>query len=87
MSKDVTYKTGGVVILDGLGIAKGLEDGVGLEQLRLQLSLSQAESCLGYQGGAGFSLQLLLFVAMVRGSSHHCQVLDHLLGVLGFTGT
>jgi len=34
-----SYKSGGVVVLDRLGVAKGLEDGVGLQQLLLQLPL------------------------------------------------
>ena len=31
----------GVVILDGLGVAEGLEDGVGLQQLLLKFSLEK----------------------------------------------
>ena len=34
-----TYESGGVVILDSLGVSEGLEDGVGLQQLLLQLTL------------------------------------------------
>lgn len=39
-----TYKSGGVVILDGLGVAESLQDGVGLQQLVLQLPLEQQAS-------------------------------------------
>lgn len=34
------YKSGGVVVLDGLRVAKGLQYGVGLQQLFLQLALA-----------------------------------------------
>lgn len=35
-----SYKSGGVVVLDGLRVAKGLQYGVGLQQLFLQLALT-----------------------------------------------
>lgn len=35
-----THKSGGIVIFDGLGIPKGLQDGVGLQELFLQLPLA-----------------------------------------------
>lgn len=34
-----SYKSGGVVVLDSLRIAEGLQYGVGLQQLSLQLAL------------------------------------------------
>lgn len=34
-----SYKSGGVVVLDGLSVAKGLQYGVGLQQLFLQFAL------------------------------------------------
>ena len=37
--KQQTHKSGGVVILDGLGISEGLHDGIGLQELLLQLPL------------------------------------------------
>ena len=37
--KAFTYETRRVVVLDGLGVAEGLEDRVGLEQLLFQLAL------------------------------------------------
>lgn len=35
-----SYKSGGVVVLDGLCVAKGLQYGVGLQQLLLQFALT-----------------------------------------------
>lgn len=35
-----SYKSGGVVVLDGLCVAKGLQYGVGLQQLFLQFALT-----------------------------------------------
>lgn len=35
------YKSGGVVVLDGLCVAEGLQDGVSLQQLLLQLALAR----------------------------------------------
>lgn len=37
------YKSGGVVVLDGLCVAEGLQDGVGLQQLLLQLTLGHTQ--------------------------------------------
>lgn len=37
------YKSGGVVVLDGLCVAEGLQDGVGLQQLLLQLALGHTQ--------------------------------------------
>lgn len=34
-----SYKSRGVIVLDSLGVAKGLQYGVGLQQLSLQLAL------------------------------------------------
>lgn len=34
-----SYKSRGVVVLDSLCVAEGLQDGVGLQQLSLQLAL------------------------------------------------
>ena len=34
-----TYKSGGVVIPDGLGVAVGLQDGVGVDDTILQVGL------------------------------------------------
>lgn len=39
MHSPYTHKSGGVVVLHRLGIAKGLQDGVGLKKLPLQLPL------------------------------------------------
>ena len=36
---NVTHESGRVVVLDGLGVSEGLEDGVGLQQLLLQFTL------------------------------------------------
>lgn len=34
-----SYESGGVVVFDGLGVSKSFQDGVGLQQLLLQLPL------------------------------------------------
>lgn len=39
-----SYKSGGVVVLDRLGITEGLQDGIGLQQLFLQLPLLNNEA-------------------------------------------
>lgn len=39
VSADGSYESRGVVVLDGLGVAEGFEDGIGLQQLLLQLAL------------------------------------------------
>ena len=35
-----THESGGVVVLDGLGVAESLQDGVGLQELLLELTLN-----------------------------------------------
>ncbi len=37
--EEESYESGRVVVLDGLGVAEGFEDGIGLQQLLLQLTL------------------------------------------------
>lgn len=39
----VTYKSGGVVILDSFGIAESLKDGIGLKQLSFKFSLLKSK--------------------------------------------
>ena len=83
-----THKTRGVVVLDGLGVAEGLQDRVGLQELGLQFSLCARVPRLGHQLLTGLANQLLLLaVVMVGRPCNHGQVLDHLLGVLGFPCT
>lgn len=82
-----THKTGGVVVLDGLCVSKGLEDGVSLEQLGLQLPLALGKASLGGEGDAGPAHQLLASCSVVGGARHRGQILDDLLGVLGLAGS
>lgn len=65
-----TYKTGGVVILHSLGISEGLQNGVSLEQLCLQLPLGCGEASLGGEGDTGTTNQLLATAGMVGGTSN-----------------
>ena len=44
-----TYESGRVVILDRLGVAEGLEDRIGLQQLLLQLALKMRQNPLEKQ--------------------------------------
>lgn len=43
-SKSRTHKSGGVVVLDGLGVTEGLQDGVSLQKLLLQLPLQHGNT-------------------------------------------
>ena len=84
----MTYKSRGVVILDGLCVAKGLEDWVCLQQLGLQLPLARGKTSLGREGHTGTAHQLLAPTGMVVGGPRHCgKVLDHFLGVLSLPGS
>ena len=40
IDSDELPESGGVVVLDGLGVPEGLQDGVGLQQLLLKLTLT-----------------------------------------------
>ncbi len=92
-----THKSRGVVILDSLGVSKGLQDWVSLEQLSLQLSLASGVTRLGHQRlasplhqgllGGLLCVGVAMAVAVAVGASDGGKVLDHLLGVLSLTGT
>ena len=76
-----THKTRRVVVLHGLSVAESLQDGVGLQELCLQLSLATGVSRLAHQLLAGLADQLLV-LAVMGCPCNHGQVLDDLLGVL-----
>ena len=58
-----TYKTRGVVVLHCLGVAKSLQDWVGLEELGLQFTLGMRETCLGAERDTGLSDKFLAAIA------------------------